>query len=104
MILITDNQVTLFLHDSTLSRRLFNNETRLHILPGRTIPKKTENKTLNHKFDSFFFLFCNVVILRLSEKANMVVLLDTPFFQEKTVSIFRFHHQKGPQMLGASRF
>ena len=48
MILITDNQVTLFLHDSTLSRRLFNNETRLHILPGRTIPKKAENKTLNH--------------------------------------------------------
>lgn len=48
MILITDNQVTLFLHDSTLSRRLFNNETRLHILPGRTIPKKAENKTFNH--------------------------------------------------------
>ena len=48
MILITDNQVTLFLHDSTLSRRLFNNVTRLHILPGRTIPKKVENKTLNH--------------------------------------------------------
>ena len=48
MILITDNQVTLFLHDSTLSRRLFNNETRLHILPCSTIPKKTENKTLNH--------------------------------------------------------
>lgn len=48
MILITDNQVTLFLHDSTLSRRLFNNETRLHILPGRTVPKKGENKTLNH--------------------------------------------------------
>ena len=48
MILITDNQVTLFLHDSTLSRRLFNNETRLHILPGRTIPKKAESKTLNH--------------------------------------------------------
>ena len=48
MILITDNQVTLLLHDSTLSLRLFNNETRLHILPGRTIPKKAENKTLNH--------------------------------------------------------
>ena len=48
MIKITDNHVTLFLHDSTLSRRLFNNETRLHILPGRTIPKKAENKTLNH--------------------------------------------------------
>ena len=48
MILITDNQVTLFLHDSTLSRRLFNNETRLHILPGRTIPKKAENKTFNN--------------------------------------------------------
>ena len=48
MILITDNQVTLFLHDSTLLRRLFNNETRLHILPGRTIPKKAESKTLNH--------------------------------------------------------
>ena len=48
MILITDNQVTLFLHDSTLSRGLFNNETRLHILPGRTIPKKAENKTFNN--------------------------------------------------------
>ena len=48
MILITDNQVTLFLHDNTLSRGLFNNETRLHILPGRTIPRKAENKTLNH--------------------------------------------------------
>ena len=48
LIHVTDNQVTLFLHDSTLSRRLFNNETRLHILPGRTIPKKVENKTLNH--------------------------------------------------------
>ena len=48
MILITDNQVTLLLHDSTLSLRLFNNETRLRILPGRTIPKKAENKTLNH--------------------------------------------------------
>ena len=47
-ILITDNQVTLFLHDSTLSRRLFNNETRFYILPGRTISKKAENKTLNH--------------------------------------------------------
>ena len=48
VILITDNLVTLFLHDSTLSRRLFNNETRLHALQGLAIPKKKENKTSNH--------------------------------------------------------
>ena len=78
MILITDNQVTLFLHDSTLSRRLFNNETRLHILPGRTIPKKAENKTFNnYNLILFLFLFCNVLILRLSE----LKACDTSFFK-----------------------
>ena len=31
MILITDNQVTLFLHDSTVPRQLFSNEIKLLI-------------------------------------------------------------------------